>query len=401
MNARDFRSYAQLFSLPHKTTNKIFVFFCLSFSSIAFAAEWSAKANLNQQVGYNDNVRLQKNHQGSMELIIKPTVFIARKSDKFELQGSASYGIQRFFSMKSLNKPIQNYTASAIYNLERTRWEIDANFNSQLTLNNAGQNAGGFSSNAVQTHLSVSPSVSYQLTELDSLTLSSGYSKTSSSLNNYQYQNLNLAWQRKWTERFSTSLSPFYSNYTSQTTSSDNKTTTYGVNASTDYSLSEKWKINAAIGGFLVVMETDLPNNVIEKNSSQGFLSNGGIDYQGENFAARLGFSRSLRPSNQGQLTTQNAINLNLNYKITERLDTVFTGNYQQNNSVTGNNNNMNRDYINLQLGLNWKFSQDLLISGQYNYRSQNSTGVQTQSGESNLFMLSFNYNWPGINLSR
>jgi len=377
----------------------------LLFSSTSYADQWLIDGRIKQDFAYDDNVRMSESPKGSVEYKLTPMLNLSHKTDTSLIYIDTSYGIQRYLAMSELDRAIQRHNMEANYSTEKSHWSIAANMNIAPSRNTAVEDSGNFDSNAQKTIFSITPSVSYHLTELDVLKLNTHYSQTTYSTtdfsNNLSYL-VGLDWQRQWTERYSSSVSLSHSSFQSSNTSLSTKlkSQTYNINLSSTYFLSEQWKLFAVVGGRITFSENSLAGNGI-KSQSKGFLINSGISYKGESSSSQLGFKRSLMPSSQGQLQEQNKLSLNLSYHFTEHLSSSLTASYQLTNRSATNGEKNSRENIILQPAINWHFLQDWTMNGSYRYRSQKSTGTQNKEVSSNLFMLTISYNWDELSLSR
>lgn len=387
------------------TMNKKGVLIVLLFSSTSYADQWSIDGRIKQDFAYDDNVRMLQSPKGSIEYKLTSMLNLSHKTDTSLLYIETSYGIQRYLAMSELDRALQHHKIGGNYSTEKSDWSIVASMNIAPSRNTAVEDSGNFDSNAQKTIFSISPSVSYHLTELDTLGLNTHYSQTTYSTTNFS-SNLShlvsLDWQRQWTERYSSSVSFSHSSFQSSNTNLNTKlnSQTYNINLSSTYLLSEQWKLFTVVGGRITFSENSLAGNGM-KSQSKGFLINSGISYKGESSSSQLGFKRSLMPSSQGQLQEQNKLNLNLSYHFTEHLTTSVTASYQLTNRSATNGEKNSRENIILQPSINWHFLQDWTMNGSYRYRSQKSAGTQNKEVASNLFMLTISYNWDELNLSR
>lgn len=410
--------------------------------------EWSLKGSVDQNLSYDDNVLMQSKSQasnsnqprGSFQYRIIPVITFQHKTDVSEVHADALYGTQIYTDIPSLDQKIQNYGIGGLYKTAKFDWGLGANLAITPSRNTAVQNGGNFNTNSEMTTWSVSPSVSYKIDEINSLTLSPSYSETSftnprsstnntnalnNNFNNYDSTNVDLSWQRLWTDRYTSGVHLFYSNYnTTQQqeikrgtfTSTPSSFDSVGLNLSNDYAWSENWKLDGTIGVRHTESNHTDPNVGKVNSSSFGFLANIGINYTGESFSSGINFSRSLTPSNQGQLQEQTSVGLNFNYQILERLSASFTTSYLESDLVntqsTLNNGQTTRKNLIIQPAVKYMLSPDWTLAGTYRYRTQegqlnNSTQGSGNNGntdgvtDSNLFMLSINYNWKGLKLSR
>jgi len=390
------------------------------FCSSLDAAEWIVDGIVNQSLSYNDNVRmLSENPEGSFIYYLTPTLNFARKTEAWDVQGRASYGVQHYTDIEELDQNPQDYGLSTEYRTERSLTGLSASYSVVPSQNFAEQDTGNFATNARRNNLTVTPTYSYRFTELDSLISSATYSKSTYSnpgsgnndtvINNFndnEVKSINVGWQRQWSELFSQSISAFYSNYNS-TGQINSESNSYGINLTSSYQLSEEWQFNGTIGGRITDTNIDtviIPGLLTATNqdTSAGFLTDIGVHYKGESLSSNFGLSRSLVPSGQGQLTEQTLISLDFLYQITERLSSGLTTSYRETDSVSGINGGFGQSRTNIWVSpnINWELTQDWLLSASYAYRNQDRKNPD-RTADSNIFMLTINYNWPGLSISR
>ena len=378
------------------------------FPSLSYSAAWTLAGTVDQSLGYDTNVRMRGDQQGSFEYKITPVLTFSRKTETTEIQADASYGTQVYTDIVGLDQDNQKYGISGLYRMERFVWGLSGGYSVTPTRNTAINDSGDFNASSENTTWSVSPSLTYKASERDSLVLSPSYSESSftgadaATFRNRNNININLGWQHAWTERYSTTSSVFYSTSDSQRGSTAAETQTsfdsVGINLSNTYKLSEQWNLNGTIG----IRHTESEIDFL-KSSSFGFLAGSSIDYKGENFSSGVNFNRSLVPSNQGQLQEQTGVGLNLSYKFAEHLSAGFNTSYQESTRINEIDQST-RTNITVQPSVHWHIAPEWTLTGSYRYRSQEgtvSTTRPTGSVDSNLFMLSINYNWQGLNISR
>ena len=383
------------------------IFLSLVFLPLAKAAEWKIDAAVKQNISFDDNVRMRENAKGSFIYHLIPSVNFSYKTEVSAIEANIDYGIQRYSSIKELNKDSQRYNLKGYYLTQKSYWGLNLFLGIEPTRNSAEQDSGDFSSDAERIMQSIAPLFSYNLTEIDTLTLSSSYSEISYSTNkfsNYKNSNINFAWEHQWTMRYSNSLSVFYSSFDSislndnLTQKTSNKS--YGINLSSSYWWSENLQILSTWGIRMTASENTSANDFL-KEKSFGFLSDTVIKYKGENYLLTFNLNRSLAPSSRGQLNEQNKIGLNLNYEISERLSTRIQGNYQTSESASSNaDETKTRKNLSLQSSLNWKMARDWSVSASYRYQQQD-RDAGTPKVASNSFILSINYNWQGLSVAR
>jgi len=379
------------------------------------AGEWKIKGNIYQALSYDDNVIMRETPEASPVYALTPTLNVSHRTDVSEISANASYGIQRYLDKTEFDRENQNYGVSGRYSTENIEWGGVANYSLTPARDTAEQESGNFSTNSDRETFFVSPSVSYQLSELDRLTLSGHYTNTSystfedeslttfDSLNDYVDKGLNLSWSRRWSELYTSSLNIFYSNYESSgnngIASNQIKSDSGGANISLTYFLSEKWELFGTVGGR--VTKTKEANGI--SNTSAGYLIDSGVNYIGESLLAEFSVKQSLEPSSQGPLNDQLRISLDLEYKLTERISISLLNSYQESESVNGNGDSSNkRKNYTFNPSLSWRLAPDWTLSGSYRYRYQKRPiGAFEETANSNLYMLSVNYSWPGLSVAR
>lgn len=390
------------------------------FCSSLDAAEWIVDGTVNQSLSYNDNVRmLPENAKGSVVYYLTPTLNFARKTEVWDIEGRASYGVQHYTDMEELDQNPQNYGLSTEYRTDRSNMGLSASYSVVPSQNFAEQDTGNFATNTRRNNLTVTPTYSYRFTELDSLISSASYSKSTysnpgsgnndtiiNSFNDNESKTINVGWQRQWSELFSQSISVFYSNYNS-TGRINSESNSYGINLTSSYQLSEEWQFSGTIGGRITDTSIDtviIPGllTATNQNTSEGFLTDIGVHYKGESLSSNFGLSRSLVPSGQGQLTEQTLVSLDFLYRITERLSSGLATSYRETDSVSDINGGLGQSRTNIQVSpnINWELTQDWLLSASYAYRNQDRKNPD-RTADSNIFMLTINYNWPGLSISR
>jgi hypothetical protein len=393
----------------------VLLFVLISIASVK-ADEWAVDGTIDQDVSYDDNVRMSEDPTASAIYKLTPTIFFSHRTGVSEISANASYGIERFSDIPEFDRDLQKYGISGLYRTLRSAWKIDSSYSVIPNRDNAEQDAGDFGSNAEATTRSLSPSVSYQLTQQDNLNITTGYSDTtfesgdgnSGNFSDRETIDISIAWSRQWTQRYTGAISLFYSNFESSnegTVASVISTIdTAGINVSSTYLISEKWKYIGQIGIRVTESETETKTifgNFSETFSSEGFLADIGLFYTGENISADMRFNRALLPSSQGRLNEQSRFGVNLNYKLSPRLSTNMLVSYQLSESAS-TDSTTERTNFTVRPNISWKMTPDWVVSASYRYRKQDVTGDTTsRTSASNLFMLSLKYNWQGLSLAR
>ncbi|MCK5728663.1 MAG: hypothetical protein KAH08_05525 [Methylococcales bacterium] len=372
--------------------------------SIVMAAEWGMDASVSQDLSYDDNVRMAEDADGSFIYKLSPSMTFFRKTEVSDIHASINYGIQRYLNLNELNSHSQQYSLGGSYLTERTRSAINLFFSINPARDNAEEDSGDFASDGSRLTYSIAPSFSYQLTELDNISFSPNYSKTtytSSGFSNNTNTGFSLAWSHRWTERLTNSMDVFYTQFDSSGLTQDSSSQSYGANISGNYDWSETWQISASLGLRMTESEDSIFNADVVKSSNMGFLSNFSINYKGEHYGGGFSWGRSLVPSAQGNLNEQDRLTLDLYYKFTQRLSSSFTASYQRSESISSDSSGKAiRENVLFSPTLNWAITPEWKLSMSYRYQLQSRESREIVT-DSNAFMLNINYNWQGLSISR
>lgn len=398
----------------------------------AHAENWKIDATVNQSLGYDDNVRMYPKNEakGSIEYTLTPQLRFGRFGQSWDVSGTFNYGWQKYIDMPIMDNNPMSFSANTAYRWDRLSSGLTFNYNETSSRNNSyyfgnsseeldpNNNTRDFSNNSTSVSLGISPSLSYSLTQLDTLTLSGQYRQTtysaannisslnsSSSFKDNDSQGMSVGWSKIWTPRLSHNVSSSLTHYNFGQGSSDSLNLNLGGN----YKLSQLWQVDGTVGGYAT--DSSQQSNFgfqqpVSNGIQTGFLFNIGINYKNERFSSGLKLMRSLMPSAQGNLTQQTNFSWNGNYQIDANWSAGINANYslsdninQSNNQINNNllNNSNNQTFSMLEPRVNWKVSRDFSAGLSYRYREQSSR----YQAESNLMMLTVNYNWSGISISR
>ncbi|CAG7856680.1 hypothetical protein MCAMS1_01256 [biofilm metagenome] len=413
----------------------------LFLSGYALCDEWSLKANVDQNLGYDDNVCMlpdnatgnvlcgQGRQRGSFKYMITPVLTFQHRTDTSNVSAHAIYGTQMYTDIPGFDQDFQSYGINSVYNTETIDWGLDWNYSITPTRNTAATESGRFDNRSDRNSWSISPTATFKLDEVNSFIVTPSYSETffdktagdpgNNFFNDNKNYAINMAWQHLWSERFLSGVSFFYNRFESQIQVNDvdengqpivstlpSAFDNFGINFANTYLISDNWKLTAVVGGRYT--ESEIGD---ERDTNIGFLADTSISYTGENFTAGLNFMRGLTPSTFGQLQEQTSVGLNFSYKVLEKLSTGLNFNYQE-STTTGFvpnsfNNFGNRTNFVIEPSVSWQFARDWTLGGSYRYRFQDVDqqggviGLFAGEADSNLFMISINYNWQGISVSK
>ncbi len=376
---------------------------CLLINFNLKAAEWEVSSDIKQVLGYDDNVTMREERVGSFEYLLTPRLDFIRRDQNLDASFHASYGLQRYPDVERLDYEPQDYGANLSYRTARTRWQLNGSYSDKLSRNFAVLETGDFSSAASRTNWSLAPQFTYLVSPTDSLNLGFNYYETeySATFSSNKGKSVNLGWQRQWRPTFSQGISVFYSNNQFEGVASST-TDSYGLNVTSNYKISKLWSVAGTIGGRVSEVTINDGVNIADTAQSVGFLGDLELSYRDEFYLSTLSLGQSLAPSGQGRLRQQAHFSWNGSYKFSKRLNAGLDVSYKITSTVGAANSsadaaNLSRNNFQIKPSLNWAVTPEINAELSYRYRQQE----KTFTADSNLIMLTINFDWMGYKLSR
>lgn len=367
------------------------------------AAEWSLSGSINPSLKYDDNIFMRdENKLADYKSSMSPTLKGVYKLENAETSVSAGYVIDRYETSRQLDQENPFARLNTQYQTERSNWGLGLGYVESSSRSDAEADSGNFETDSITTTKSFSPSYSFQVTELDSLSVNGSYidrSYSTTDFSNSKSRSLSTSWQHQFTERLNGGLSLSASNNKSDGVGLQTDDDTYNLSLTSKYDLSEVWAINGSVGIRRLNSEQTDTFGFIDKNTSSGATLSFNVSYKHEVDTASLSLSRSVLPSSTGDVNEQDRLSIQWSRQLTDRFSTSIYGSIQSTSSASDNGSEK-RDNINLSPAINWKMSPDTTISLSYNYRQQKESEANTNAS-SNAVMLTLNYNWDGFTASR
>lgn len=368
----------------------------------AQAAEWSITGTLNPSVKYDDNVFMSETETSSVQHSVSPTAIFSREQDNNNARLSLGYNIDRYQSLSYLDKQNPFVRFSSGYQTERSDWGLKAGYVKSSSRNTEAEDTGDFKTESTVTTKTLLPSYQYKLTERDSVSLGGGYSQktfSTTDFNDNETLSLNTGWTRQFSERMSGGLNFSVANSQSTgmivSTDYDN----YNLSSSLNYALSELWRLSGSIGvRRLNSQQTYNTGNTVDSSSS-GLSFDINANRQTELGSLYVGLSRSIAPSSTGDVNETDRLNFSWSRNLTERVSTSLTTSYQQTTSAL-ENTNQQRENLTFSPAINWELERNLGLNLAYNYRQQKRSELNSNVS-SNALILTLNYDWDGLRVSR
>jgi len=393
----------------------------ISQASSIQAAEWTLGGRINQDMAYNDNIRMQSGEDKRSSFIYEfsPQLNAGYHSGNTQLTANIGYGVEAYTNKLEATRQKVNANVAGSYQTQSVNYGLNVNYNLQPARNTAADDTGNFNSDAARTSWSISPTIAYTLTEQDTLNASVQYGQSlyskddnatiSDSLADNGNIGFNLGWGHRWSEQYTTTLSGAVSFYKSDGDVRKTNNKSYSLTLGNSYQFNERWNVYLDAGYRYTDSENTLAGFAFN-NTSQGFLINTALNYTGEVISSGLSFNQSMNPGGNGELNEQSKVALNFSYRLTETLTAQAGTQYQKTKSISTFIATNDRSNITANVALNWKVSPFVFLNASYSYRKQiadrNEILDQFVNGgvdnaDSNRIMLTLGYNWQGLSLSR
>ena len=389
--------------------------------SIANGAEWYIDGSINQEMSYDDNVRMQTgaDKRGSFIYEFLPQLNAGYKTGNAELAATVGYGVEVYSNELEKNRQKINTSLSGSYQTERVNYALTTNYRVQPARNTAADDTGNFNSDAARTTWSISPSIAYAISAQDTLNTSVQYSESLYSDEDVTLINLssndnsnigfNLSWGHRWSEQYTSTLSSNISFYKSDGNTRSTKNQNYSVTLGNSYIFNDSWDIYLDAGYRYTESENSQLGFTVDR-TSQGFLINSALNYTGEVLSSGLSFNQSITPDGSGQLNERSSVGFNVSYQLTETISSQLTSQYQKTKSISTSSIfstfvlNNDRSNITASAAINWNITPFIFLKTSYIYRWQveeQLINIANNNAQSNRIMLTLGYNWQGLTLSR
>ena len=377
------------------------------------AAEWVFNAQADPKFKYDDNELLREDELDDFSLNIDPTLSLSRSLENSTSEIRLGYRISRYQDLKELDKENPFASFNSTYATERSTYGLKLDYAERESRDIAEEDTADFSNISTTITKSISPSFSYRLTELDTISTSLSYQTrkqsddssnnnlilgSSSNLTDNETASLNLAWQHQYTERLNGGLSFTYVNYQAESDRLDNQYDSYSLGLTSEYQLSELWSVNGLLGARYL---DSVNSPVIGPETSD---QSTGLDYsvsttrEDELNSYTLSASRSLTPSSEGDVNEQDAYTITYRRNFTEKLTGNLSASYRKYSSADDLDSTETK-YFDFSPSLSWKLDEDWSLVFGYRYRSVDESDGKNVDG--NALTFNIDYNWNGIRFSR
>lgn len=347
----------------------------------ADAYDWNSDYGVDTGVGFHDNYRLTDDDDTDTTSIEAGGFVSAEGRTEISRLGLALRARNRSFSDSSIDDETSyNLGLNALRTGERLSSYLSLGFDSASTteteLEDSGDNRDG-----TRDTLTVSPGLSYQLDEQNSVATNLSYRDVTYdkvSLTEYTNTSISLSWSYQLDETRSITTSVVHSVYDPddpEDPDDDGKTDTNSLNLGYGFSTSDATAYSITVG----ITDVDGPQD----STTSGTGAFNVVHQTDERNTFSLALSRSYVGSGRGDVREQDRIDLQWNHGLTERAQTTV--------SVTGVHDD-DRNYFSAQAGYNYNYTQEVVLAASYRYRvrDEDSFDVDSAHGNSLLFSLSY-----------
>jgi hypothetical protein len=345
--------------------------------NLASAYDWDSNYGVNTGIGFHDNYRLtDEDETDSTSFEVGGFVNIEGRTEISRV-GLTLRARNRSFSDSSIDDETSyNLALNTSRAGERLASYLSVAFDSasttQTELLDTGVNKDG-----TRDTVTISPGLSYQLDERNSLATDLSYRDVTYdtvSLTEYTNTSLSVSWSYQFDETSSIRTSLVHSVYNPD---DDGNTDTNSLNLGYGFSTSDATAYNITVG----VTDVDGP-----QNSTTGGTGAFNVNHQTDernNFSLTL--SKSYEGSGRGNVREEDRINLQWNHGLSDRSQTTV--------SAEGVNTD-DRDYYTLAAGYNYNYTREVVLSASYRFRTrsedEDSFDINSANSSTLLFTLSY-----------
>ncbi len=408
---------------------------CVSLNCQAYETIFEPAFNSNERYETNLNMR-QVPLQDNWITTLSPSVNLGLRNETGELSSRLAWNELLYNNQSSLDRAEQLFSSNYQQKFERLSWGLGSSYNNQSSINTEATTTGILLTQVMSKQLSLAPTLSYALDELNSVSLNYAYNKATYEqgqnnvyLRDYTNQQASTSFNHVYSERdtFSATLSGTLYETKFQTTHNYvgqlgwqhkfSEQLSASLSGGMNYSQAESSFQVAQLPfvGFdqqgnpvyidsTIISDTNpfglTPQQsyqtVTTKKNNFGKVFSLAIQKSFERGSVSLSASQNQSPTAVG-LQTQQQLSISTSYAIDERWNSGLSASYGKSEITGQSNSGFNRTNYSLSPNINWKYSPEINLGFSYTYRQQEFQS-STQASVGNTVQLQFSYQ-PQINL--
>jgi hypothetical protein len=419
------------------------------FSSNSSALDLLFKPDFSFKERYDDNVRMQVNPKNSNLIsTISPGLMMGYLADDNELRTKFKWNELIYSEDSELDFSEKVANVNHLFQRDWFRTDLGASYAEESSINTQLDLSGSGNLQFLipRTTKSVDPSITFNLSETNSLQLGFSYldvtykRQANLSVNryysDYSNQQFSATFTHIYSERLSFNFTGAYSEFDSPSTSSvgvAERAQLFGVvfpifprlepgktessqiqktqfyQIGTQYAYDEKTQISLAAGIRNINSEFSsrtifdnpvfLPTESSQSSSTSGKVYSANLTRNFEQGTLNLSATQQLNPASTGTQQQTTSFSARGRYNLDERWSTGLSASYLISKSVTNFNGSSaanNRNYATLSPNIQWRWTPEINLDLSYTYRQQVYESLnQTAIGDS--VQLQFSYQ-PQIN---
>lgn len=363
----------------------------------AFAKTWFVEPWVSFYGFFEDNVRLSPtNPESSAGAVARGDVQWVRRSENSQLGFGAGLESRVYSDVPDYDRTDGHLFLDAALRLERTQLGLDARYDYDSTETSEVETSGLVQANKRRKQLSLTPSISYQLTPKASLSADVNHRDVSYEdvdvipLYNYQYLTASVAGSYKAGPRTDLFGRLTYDRYNADQIGTQAESQGFLLGAG--YALSERLTVSASAGMRQSETERDFLFTTL-KTESSGPLMQLNVKNEFEAGSVSVSASRNLAPSSTGDLLDTTSLSLRFDYPVNDQWRFRFAASGYRNRDPEGNGSANDRDYFSVTPRIERRFSEAMHVDLGYRYRTQRRETLSTEASANAVF-LNVRYDW-------
>jgi len=358
------------------------------------AAEWKLSSYLSQTVNYSDNLLLSRQNEiSAVGFTTTPQLILERNTPTLTIELDGRFEFSEYIDHSNFNSQDQFVSLDVEKLLsERSTLTMSTDFIRDTTLRSEQDSSDRFLDDSIRfVTFRANPSWTYQLTQLDEISLSGDYRNTSydsSEKTDFQNYGPTIGYDRRLSEldKITTSLS--YLHFDPERKTSRDR---LGLLVGYAYEPSERLLVSGQGGASYDLNDGDV-----------GYRARFNLKYLvDDQTSIRALISHDIEPSGDGDLRTRNRASAGVSYRATELTTLGFAVDYTDNidygaSGSTDEDNDDESRYFSARPSVAWQISEDWNLVAEYRFRHK-AFEEDNDSATSNSVFLTLQYQLPTL----
>ena len=386
----------------------------LPVQAAAFGGEFTVTPSLGLSGGYDDNINFSRtDKKEDFTGIISPSLGLDYQTPRFQLGLSGNMDLVRYRTQTEENN---DRFRAGLSNQWMATEKLSLNLNGSYSrstsleeeLERTGQVTGRTETNTYQ----ISTGLAYRLTERSSMSANYNFSRNmyeNPNQVNFNSQGLSAAFSYQLSEIDTLSLQPEFSWQDSET----NQSRSYSLSLGLSHRFDGQWGLSVSLGPRYTeqITYTYIPRFILNpggfppvigvryrlENKSTILGGTGSLTatYAGWHSSANFGYSHQLTNDSEGNPIQTHRINAGYRYQFTERLSAVVSASFTYSTSAADRNSSR-RNYFNVTPSLMYQIDENTDLSCSYQFSRSDDLDLPGNSEATrHKVSLSLNFRWP------